>query len=45
VAVGKDNDKELIEHINRQDTLREIDYKDYFSFDPNFSRNNLANRS
>ena len=45
VAVGKNNDKELIEHINRQDTLREIDYKDYFSFDPNFSRNNLANRS
>ncbi len=45
VSIGKDNDKELMQYINDQDTLRKIDYKDYFSFGPNFSKNNLANRS
>ena len=44
VAIGKNNDEELVEHITRQDVLRKIDYKDYFNLDPNFSKNSEAKR-
>ena len=45
VAVGQDNDAELMDKIKQQDTLRGIDYKNYFNLDPNFSKNNEAKRS
>ena len=32
IAIDRNNDKELEEFINRQDTLRNIDIKDYFNF-------------
>jgi sulfatase maturation enzyme AslB (radical SAM superfamily) len=44
VAIGKNNDEELLEHITRQDELRKIEYKDYFNLDPNFSKNSEAKR-
>ena len=45
VAVGQNNDAELMDKIKQQDTLRGIDYKNYFNLDPNFSKNNEAKRS
>lgn len=38
-----DNSDELKNFINSQDALRKINFKDYFNFDLNFSKNNLAN--
>ena len=32
IAIDRNNDKELEEFINRQDTVRNIDIKDYFNF-------------
>jgi len=40
VAIEKDNSKELMSFIERQDTLRNIDYKHYFNFIPNLFKNN-----
>lgn len=45
LATGKNNDEELMRHIELQDRLRRIDYRDYFNLDPNFSKNKEANRS
>ena len=45
VAVGQDNDDELIQKLEEQDNLRKIHYNNYFNFDPNFSRNKEAKRS
>lgn len=39
IATGRENCDELISHISKQDRLRKIDYKDYFNFPENFSRN------
>lgn len=44
VAIGKDNDNELMKHIKHQDKLRKIDFKNYFNLDPNFSKNSDAKR-
>jgi sulfatase maturation enzyme AslB (radical SAM superfamily) len=44
VAIGKDNDDELMKHIGHQDKLRKIDYKDYFNLDLNLSKNSDAKR-
>lgn len=38
-----DNSHELKNFINSQDALRKINFKDYFNFDLNLSKNNLAN--
>ena len=42
-SLNIDNSIELKNFINSQDTLRKINFKDYFNFDLNLSRNNLAN--
>jgi organic radical activating enzyme len=42
-SFAKDNSVELKKFIESQDTLRKINFKDYFNFDLNLSRNNLAN--
>ena len=38
VAIGKDNDNELMNFIETQDKLRNITYKDYFNLAPNLSK-------
>ena len=42
-SFNKDNSTELKKFIESQDTLRNINFKDYFNFDLNLSKNNLAN--
>jgi sulfatase maturation enzyme AslB (radical SAM superfamily) len=42
-SFNKDNSMELEKFIKSQDTLRKINFRDYFNFDLNLSRNNLAN--
>ena len=42
-SLGINNSAELENFINSQDVLRKISFKDYFNFDLNLSRNNLAN--
>ena len=42
-SFNTDNSIELKNFINAQDTLRNINFKDYFSFDLNLSKNSLAN--
>jgi hypothetical protein len=42
-SLNIDNSAELKNFIHAQDTLRNINFKDYFNFDLNFSKNNLAN--
>ena len=42
-SLNIDNSVELKNFINAQDTLRNINFKDYFNFDLNLSKNNLAN--
>jgi hypothetical protein len=40
---NRDNAVELKKFIKSQDTLRKINFRDYFNFDLNLPRNNLAN--
>ena len=42
-SFNKDNSAELKKFIESQDSLRKISFKDYFNFDLNLSKNNLAN--
>ena len=42
-SFNKDNSVELKKFIKSQDMLRKINFRDYFNFDLNLSRNNLAN--
>jgi len=42
-SFNKDNSVELKKFINTQDMLRKINFRDYFNFDLNLSKNNLAN--
>lgn len=42
-SLNIDNSIELKNFINSQDALRKISFKDYFNFDLNLSKNNLAN--
>jgi sulfatase maturation enzyme AslB (radical SAM superfamily) len=42
-SFNTDNSIELKNFINSQDTLRNINFKDYLSFDLNLSKNSLAN--
>jgi sulfatase maturation enzyme AslB (radical SAM superfamily) len=42
-SFNTDNSVELKNFINAQDALRNINFKDYFSFDLNLSKNSLAN--
>jgi len=42
-SFNKDNSTELKKFIDKQDALRKISFKDYFNFDLNLSKNNLAN--
>jgi sulfatase maturation enzyme AslB (radical SAM superfamily) len=42
-SLNIDNSIELKNFINAQDTLRNINFKDYLNFDLNLSKNNLAN--
>jgi len=42
-SFNKDNFAELKKFIEMQDSLRKISFKDYFNFDTNLSKNNLAN--
>ena len=42
-SLNLNNSAELKNFIHAQDTLRNINFKDYFNFDLNLSKNNLAN--
>jgi sulfatase maturation enzyme AslB (radical SAM superfamily) len=42
-SFNKDNSVELNNFIKSQDNLRNVDFKNYFNFDLNLSKNNLAN--
>jgi len=42
-SFNKDNSVELKKFIESQDTLRKINFRDYFNFDLNLPKNNLAN--